>query len=169
MMIRFMLTATALVVSGAALAKIPPPTLDEAAKAKAAETAARSAWQAKVDTYKLCQVQDRIAASYKSHHPAKAAPAAAAPAAATSPTNASASQGGSTPAPTVTTTAAAPVTIPPCGDPGPFAYTPPAEKPLETAGAHSPASNASSPPSVRPESAKLAPSKPSVASPPGKP
>lgn len=35
-----------------------------------------------------------------------------------------------------------------CADPGPFAYTPPAEKPPEAAGAHSPPGTASSPPSA---------------------
>ena len=37
-----------------ALAKIPPPQLDDAAKAKAAEAAAKAAWQAKVDGWQLC-------------------------------------------------------------------------------------------------------------------
>ena len=36
----------------------------------------------------------------------------------------------------------------PCADPGPFAYTPPAAKPIEAAGAHSPPGTASSPPST---------------------
>ncbi|HYE38873.1 MAG TPA: hypothetical protein VEB23_03010 [Ramlibacter sp.] len=173
------MTACALAASGLALAKLPP--LDEAAKAKAAETAAKAAWQAKVDAYKLCQVQDRIAAQYRKSGASRAqvnvpasatvqtaaapaataataAPAAATPAApATTPANATgtpaASQGGGTP---VANVAAAP-TIPPCSDPGPFAYHPPAQIPLETSGAHSPAANAATPPSVRPESAKMAP------------
>ena len=34
-----------------------------------------------------------------------------------------------------------PVATPACADPGPFAYTPPAQKPLEAAGAHSPPGN----------------------------
>jgi hypothetical protein len=176
-MIRLMLTAVALAASGAAFAKLPP--LDDAAKAKAAETAAKAAWQAKIDTFQLCKVQDRIAAKYKASHPAQAMPAAAsAPAAAAAPsaapaataaatpapTAASASQGGGTPVAAVTT-AGAPVAIPACGDPGPFAYAPPEQKPLETSGAHSPAANASSPPSVRSNSAEMAPSKPSVATP----
>lgn len=180
-MIRFMLTATALVVSAGALAKIPPPTLDEAAKAKAAETAAKTAWQAKIDAYKTCKVQDRIAAQYKSKHPAVPAAAAtpgtpaptaaagtsAAPAAAAAkpmPTNASASQGGSTPVAAVTAGSGAGPSIPNCSDPGPFAYAPPEQKPLETSGAHSPAANATSPPSVRPNSAEMAPTKPGVTS-----
>lgn len=41
-----------------------------------------------------------------------------------------------------------PVATPPCADPGPFAYTPPAQKPLEAAGAHSPPGKAVSPPST---------------------
>jgi hypothetical protein len=182
----FMLTAAALAVTSLALAKIPPPQLDEVAKAKAAEAAAKTAWQAKMDAFLLCKAQDRVAAKYKAQHPAKpampgmaAAPAtaavpapaaagapAAAPAATAAampvPTPATASQGGGTPVAAVATTAA-PAAIPPCGDPGPFAYAPPEQKPLETSGAHSPAANASSPPSVRSNSAEMAPSKPSVA------
>lgn len=183
---RFMLTAAALAVSVTVFAKIPPPVLDEAAKAKAAEAAARSAWQAKVEAYQLCKAQDRVAARYKANRPAKAAmappatpgapaatamPAAApvaAAAAAPTPTAATASQGGSTPVAAVTT-AAAPMAIPPCAEPGAFAYAPavpvPAQKPLESAGAHSPTATAASPPSVRSNAAEMAPSKPSVASP----
>ena len=37
---------------------------DDATKAKAAETAAKAAWQAKVDGYQLCKVQDKVAAQY---------------------------------------------------------------------------------------------------------
>lgn len=163
------ITACALAASGLALAKLPP--LDDAAKAKAAETAAKAAWQAKVDAYQLCQVQDRIAAQYRRSgasraqvnvpanatvQTAAATPAAAAAPAAT-PANAqgtpAASQGGGTP---VANVAAAP-TIPGCADPGPFTYNPPSQIPLETSGAHSPAGNAATPPSVRPESAKMAP------------
>jgi hypothetical protein len=46
-----------------------------------------------------------------------------------------------------------------CADPGPFAYVPPTEKPLEASGAHSPAGNASSPPSTAKTSAEMAPAK----------
>ena len=179
---RFLLTAAALAVSATVFAKIPPPVLDEAAKAKAAEAAAKTAWQAKVDAYLLCKAQDRVAARYKATHGSKqatAAPATAgAPAAAAAPaaapaavatavpatTAATASQGGGTPVAAVTT-AAAPMVIPPCAEPGAFAYAPPEQKPLETSGAHSPAATAASPPSVRPNAAEMAPSKPSVASP----
>lgn len=180
-MIRLMLTAVALAASGAAFAKLPAPVLDDAAKAKAAETAARTAWAGKVDAYKLCMVQDRIAAKYRSSGAAKpalaaagttppssptatpaapAAPAAVAAAKAGAPTTAAmASQGGGTPV--AVSSGVLPASG--CADPGPFAYAPPAEKPLETSGAHSPASNASSPPSVRPESATMAPAKPATA------
>jgi hypothetical protein len=178
-MIRLTLTAVALAVSGAAIAKLPP--VDDATKAKAAETAAKAAWQGKVDAYKLCQVQDRVAAAYKKTAgsrpavavpggavvptaaapaapaaPAAAAPATAAPAAAKA---AAAPANAGTPVAGVTTAAApaAAPTLPACADPGPFAYNPPAQTPLETSGAHSPAGNAASPPSVRSNSAQMAP------------
>lgn len=41
-----------------------------------------------------------------------------------------------------------PVPTPPCADPGPFAYTPPDPRPIEAAGAHSPAKTAATPPST---------------------
>ena len=102
-----------------ALAKLP--TLSDEAKAKAAETAAKAAWTAKVDTYQLCQWQDKVAASYyKSAHAA----------------------GKETKPPTAT---------PPCGDPGAFTYVvaPQSPKPLEAAGAHSPPETAVAPPSSK--------------------
>lgn len=161
-----------------ALAKLPPQ--DDAAKAKAAETAARSAWQAKVDGFLLCRAQDRVAARFgnaagkpaaaakdakgamvataavpsTAAKPAAAASATATPAAATAPAANPASPGG-TP---VSMVAAVP-TLPPCLDPGPFAYNPPEQKPLETSGAHSPSGTAASPPSVRQDSAEMAPKK----------
>jgi hypothetical protein len=49
----------------AGLAKIPAPVLDDAAKAKAAETAARAAWQARIDAFQLCRAQDKVAAYYR--------------------------------------------------------------------------------------------------------
>ena len=45
-----------------AIAALPAP--DEAAKAKAAETAARNAWSDKVAAFALCKAQDAVAA----HH-----------------------------------------------------------------------------------------------------
>lgn len=154
---RSTITAAALVACSLALAKLPAP--DEAAKAKAAEAAAKAGWQAKVDAYQLCKVQDRIAAKYKGSHPAAAAQTAAQAASGAAeaskmpvPTPTTASQGGSTPVAAVTNPAP---TIPPCADPGPFAYTPAAQKPLESSEAHSPAGNATSPPSVRAESGSM--------------
>lgn len=111
-----------------ALAKLPPPS-DEA-KAKAAEAAAKTAWTGKVDAYKLCQSQDKVAASYQKS--AKAAGKETKPATAT----------------------------PPCADPGPFVYAPSeAAKPIEAAGAHSPAATAVSPPSTKAPDAALNPGK----------
>lgn len=95
-----------------AAAKLPAPSPE--AQAKAAETAAKAAWSGKVDNYRLCLAQDRVAAHYRQ------TAAGAKPAIATSG----------------------------CTDPGPFAYTPPADKPAEAAGAHSPPGTASSPPST---------------------
>lgn len=142
-------------VAFASFAKLPPP--DDAAKAKAAETAAKAAWQAKVDAFKLCKEQDRIAAKYGNKHagaqPAKAMPVAAKPAASAASSTASAAS----PAASSTTPAVASAP-PPCADPGPFAYNAPEQKPLETSGAHSPAGTAANPPSVKSEAGKIQPS-----------
>ena len=46
-----------------AFAKLPPPS-DEA-KAKAAETAAKTAWSDKVGAYQLCQAMNRAAEHYR--------------------------------------------------------------------------------------------------------
>jgi hypothetical protein len=142
-------TAALLVAAGGAFAKLPP--LDDAAKAKAAETAAKNAWQAKVDGYLLCKAQDKVAARFGAGKTsAKATPAAAASAAAVPAVAAPAvAASGTTP---VSTAA-----IPPCLDPGPFAYNPPDQKPLETSGAHSPTGTAASPPSVKQDSAEMKP------------
>jgi hypothetical protein len=94
------------------------PALSPEAKAKAEEVAAKSAWSAKSDAYLLCKSQDKIAAQY--FKTAKAAGKEVKPAA---------------PGPA-------------CAEPGPFSYTPAEQKPLEAAGAHSPAGNAVSPPST---------------------
>ena len=130
-MTKILVSAVMIAACGVALAKLPP--VDDATKAKAAEAASKAAWQGKVDAYQSCKVQDKIAARYKSTADSKPAAAAGTPAVATPP--------------------------PPCGDPGPFAYNPPEQKPLETSGAHSPAGNATSPPSVKAESAKMVPAK----------
>lgn len=76
-----------LALSAAALAKLPTPVLDEAAKAKADEAKAKTAHGGKVDAYKLCLAMDRSAAHYfktaasagKAVKPAQATPACADP------------------------------------------------------------------------------------------
>jgi hypothetical protein len=90
-MIRWMLIAAAAAAPALAAAKLPPP--DDAAKAKAAEAAAKGAWQGKVDGYLLCKAQDRVVDKYKAMHRGEFKPGPA---------------------------------TPPCTDPGPFAYAPPA-------------------------------------------
>lgn len=95
------------------------PALSDEAKAKAAEAAAKTAWTGKLEAYQLCKSQDKVAASY--YKTAKAAGKETKP----------------------------PTPAPACADPGPFTYTPPAAKPIEAAGAHSPAGNATSPPSTK--------------------
>ena len=65
----------AAMLAGAASAKLP--ALSDEAKAKAAETAAKGAWTAKVDAYLLCKSQDKVAAKYIKVKNPKAAPAAA--------------------------------------------------------------------------------------------
>lgn len=82
----------ALTVGATAFGKLPPPS--EEAKAKAAETAAKTAHTAKVDAYLLCKAQDKTAAAY--YKSAKAAGKETKPATAT----------------------------PACADPGAFVYVP---------------------------------------------
>lgn len=138
---RFVVSCVWVAACGLAFAKLPPP--DDATKAKAAETSAKAAWQAKVDAFQLCKAQDKVAAQYmKTAGKTVAKEAKPAPAAAASGTP----------------VALAP-TLPPCAEPGPFAYNPPEQKPLEAAGAHSPSGTAASPPSVKPNSAEMAPAK----------
>ena len=88
------------------------------------------AWEAKVDTYLLCQWQDRVAVSY--YKSAQTAGKATSP----------------------------PTATPPCSDPGAFAYVAPqSPKPLEVSGAHSPADTAVAPPSSKAVDAVLNPDK----------
>lgn len=115
-------------VPALALAKLPP--LNDEAKAKAAEAAAKAAWTGKVEAYQLCKSQDKVAASY--YKSAKAAGKETKP----------------------------PAAAPACADPGAFAYTPPeAAKPIEASGAHSPAATATSPPSTKQPDAVVNPAK----------
>jgi len=147
-MMKILVSAAAIAACSVAMAKLPPP--DDATKAKAAETAAKNAWTAKVDAYQTCKVQDKIVALYKSTAGSRPAANGTAPAVPVAQSASAASAPG-------TPVAAKPPT--PCADPGPFAYTPPEQKPLETSGAHSPPGNANSPPSVRAESATMVPAK----------
>jgi hypothetical protein len=141
--------AAALAVAGMALAKLPP--LDEAAKAKAAEAAAKTAWQGKLDAYQLCKAQDRVAAAYRKTAASRSRTATASPPARVAPPGPGGcrrcpqcllllprpSHRASTPEARQRRHAAP--TWPGCADPGPFAYNaPPEQKPLETSGAHSP-------------------------------
>jgi hypothetical protein len=105
------------------------PALSDEAKAKAAEAAAKTAWSGKVDAYQLCKSQDKVAAAY--YKSAKAAGKETKP----------------------------PVAAPACADPGAFVYTPPEAKPIEAAGAHSPAGTATSPPSTKQPDAVVNPAK----------
>lgn len=52
------------VLTGAVWAKIPAPVLSDEAKAKAAETAAKTAHSGKVDGFKLCKSLEKTAAHY---------------------------------------------------------------------------------------------------------
>ena len=116
--------ATAALTASVAFAKLPAPSVED--KAKAAETASKSAWGDKVAAYHLCQSQDRVASAYRAHAVAAGRPASA---------------GGQ---------------APPCADPGPYTpTTPQASKPLEASGAHSPPGTATSPPSNKATSAEM--------------
>lgn len=119
--------------AGVAFAKLPP--LSDEAKAKAAETAAKTAHGDKVGAYQLCQSMDRVAAKYFAD--AKKAARDVKPAVAT----------------------------PPCSDPGQFVLTPSAAKPLEAAGAHSPPGTAVSPPNTNAPAATANPAPKAAAKP----
>ncbi|MEN9538147.1 MAG: hypothetical protein RLZZ126_382 [Pseudomonadota bacterium] len=57
----FMVATTWMVAS--AWARLPAPApLDDAAKAKAAEAAAKTAWTGKVEAFQLCRSMDKVAA-----------------------------------------------------------------------------------------------------------
>ena len=113
-----LLTLLLLAASTSVMAELPPPSPE--AKAKAAETAAKQAWAAKVDGYQLCESQNKVATTYRTSALAAGKPLAP------------------------------PIATPPCSDPGPFKYVAAQEaKPLEAAGAHSPSTPAASPPNNR--------------------
>ncbi len=89
---KLLLASLAIAASSITLAKLP--ALNDEAKAKAAEAAAKTAWAGKVDSYQLCKSQDKVATSY--YKSAKAA-------------------GKETKAPVAA--------LPACADPGAFVYT----------------------------------------------
>ncbi len=102
------------------------PAPSDEDKAKAAEATSKAAWSDKVAAYHLCQSMDRVAAEYRAHATATGR------------------------------AASAPEQTPPCTDPGAYTpLTPPAAKPLETSGAHSPPGTATSPPSNKATSAEM--------------
>ncbi len=111
--------------AGLAYGKLPAPS--DAAKAQAADTAAKATWTDKVTAYKTCLAMDRTAEVYRRNLKAEGKDV-------------------STPVPTS-----------PCADPGPYvAPVPPAEsKPLEASGAHSPPETATSPPSTNIPAAEM--------------
>ena len=133
----------AFALTAPAVAKLPP--LSDEAKAKAAETAAKTAWADKVSLYKHCLVTDRIANTYRKT--GAAAPASIATATAASVSTAA---GAAPSGPAATATAvSAPIAIPACADPGPFvAPVLAAAKPPDVAGAQSP-------PGTKPTAAEL--------------
>jgi hypothetical protein len=145
-----LMTGVLVAVCGSVLAKLPPP--DDASKAKAAETAAKAAWQAKVDAYQLCKSQDKVVAVYMKGA-GKSAPKPVSTAVAPAGSTASVAQ------PSASGTPVAAKPPPPCVDPGPFASNPREQKPLEATGAHSPTGAAATPPSGKDHSAEMAPSK----------
>ena len=111
------------------------PPLSDDAKAKAAEAAAKTAHADKVGAYQLCQSMDRVAARYR----------------------ADATKTGKELKPAVAT--------PPCTDPGQFALTPTAAKPIEASGAHSPPGTAVSPPNTKAPAAAANPAPKAAAKP----
>jgi hypothetical protein len=94
---RLLLTAVlaaSLATTAVVQAKLPP--LNDEAKAKAAEAAAKTAYGNKVANYQLCKSMDKVAAAYFAQAKKEGKPA--------KPTEGA----------------------PACADPGPFVYTPPA-------------------------------------------
>lgn len=135
----------ALVLGGAALAKLPP--MSDEAKAKAAEAAAKTAHTGKVDNYLLCKSQEKSAASF--YKTAKTAGKEAKPAV---ETPACVDPGPYVAAPAPVAVAAA---LPSASA---------AAKPLEAAGAHSPTTMAASPPNSSKTAATMnAPGAPATA------
>jgi hypothetical protein len=89
---RTLLISLLVTASMGAMAKLPAPVLDDAAKAKAEEAKAKTAHAAKVDAYKLCLSMDKTASHYQK----------------------TAAASGKTVKPAIAT--------PPCADPGAFVW-----------------------------------------------
>jgi hypothetical protein len=62
-LIKLLVVGCALSAGTAAMAKLP--ALTDEAKAKSAESAAKGAWTAKLESYQLCKSQDKVAAHVK--------------------------------------------------------------------------------------------------------
>ncbi len=93
---RLIFIALSTLIATSALAKLPAPVLSDEAKAKAAEAAAKTAHNGKVDGYKLCLSMEKTSSHF--FKTAQAAGKTAKPATAT----------------------------PPCADPGAFVFPLPA-------------------------------------------
>ena len=89
-------TLAAAAALGASAVMAKLPAPSDEAKAKAAEAAAKTNWGNQLANYQLCKSMDQVAASYLKD----------------------AKRGGKE--------LKAPVATPPCADPGPFVYVPPA-------------------------------------------
>lgn len=110
-LLQIMALALPLVVTTASLAKLP--SLSDEAKAKAAESAAKTAWNGKVDGFLLCKSQDKIAAKFKKPK---------------------GTEKESTPiVKPVSKDAKSAVAASACADPGPFVYTPAVSPAVATA------------------------------------
>ena len=122
---RVALVLITLAYAGIACGKLPP--LSDEDKAKAAQTAAKAAWDDKVSLYKTCLAMDRVAEVYRRDLKGV---------------------GKQIPSPTATA---------PCADPGPYVapLTPVASKPIEASEAHSPPGLATSPPSTNAPAAEM--------------
>ena len=146
---RSSLYAGLLVIALAAPATAKLPALSDEAKAKAAETTAKTAWTDKVGLYKLCLTMDRVAENYRKTA-ANAAPPVDIPACADpGPFVPPVAQAASAvvPAPAAAASAATPLTAT-------------KDKPIEASEAHSPPGMAVSPPSTKATASELGTGKP---------
>lgn len=122
---RTLVLTLSLLAAASALAKLPAPVLDDAAKAKAAEAAAKTAHGNKVADFQLCRSMDKVAVRYQAD------------------------------AKRVNKEVKPPTATPPCTDPGPFVFTPPAPAVAGATAAAAPAAPA-------PAAAPATPAKPAA-------